>query len=84
MAEEKSKLIPFSRELEQAIEADAARCRRSFVRQVEAVLMTYYRIQDVEISKQSLEFIGELMPKSKTTLPLIEAVVETRKKKRTA
>lgn len=71
--DEKVKLIPFNRELEEAIEADAKRCRRSFVRQVEAVLMTYYGIEDVEVDRQRLEILGELAPHSKNKIPLIEA-----------
>ena len=35
-------------------------------------------------SKERLEMIGELLPRSNTSLPMIEATVETSKKKRTA
>lgn len=82
--DEKVKLIPFTRELEEAIEADAKRCRRSFVRQVEAVLTTYYRIDDVEVDHQRLEMLGELAPHSKQKLPVITATVEPDKKKKRA
>jgi len=80
--DEKVKLIPFSKELEEAIEADAKRCRRSFVRQVEAVLTTYYRIDDVEVDRQRLEILGELAPHSKKKIPLIHATVESETKKK--
>ncbi len=82
--DEKVKLIPFTRRLEEAIEEDARRCRRSFVRQVEAVLMTYYGIDDVEVDRQRLEFIGELAPHSKQKIPVIKATLEPEKKKRRA
>jgi len=82
--DEKVKLIPFTKELEEAIEADAKRCRRSFVRQVEAVLMTYYGIDDVEVDRQRLEIVGELAPHSKQKMPVIRATVEPEKKKRRA
>ena len=82
--DEKVKLIPFSPRLEEAIEADAKRCRRSFVRQVEAVLMTYYGIDDVEVDRQRLEIVGELAPHSKQKMPVIRATVEPEKKKRRA
>ncbi|MCA1623356.1 MAG: hypothetical protein LC768_13160 [Acidobacteria bacterium] len=82
--DEKVKLIPFTRRLEEAIEVDARRCRRSFVRQVEAVLMTYYGIDDVEVDRQQLEFIGELAPHSKQKIPVIKAIIEPEKKKRRA
>ena len=80
--DEKVKLIPFTRELEEAIEADAKRCRRSFVRQVEAVLMTYYGIDDVEVDRQRLEILGELAPHSKNKIPLVRATVESDTKKK--
>lgn len=80
--DEKVKLIPFTRRLEDAIETDARRCRRSFVRQVEAVLMTYYGIDDVEVDRAPLEFIGELAPKGKQKMKMITANAATEKKKK--
>ncbi len=80
--DEKVKLIPFTKELEEAIETDARRCRRSFVRQVEAVLMTYYGIDDVEVDRAPLEFIGELAPKGKQKMKMITANAATEKKKK--
>ncbi len=65
MANEKQKLIPFSEKLEQVIEADARRCRRSFARQVEALLTLYYGVEDVEIDRERFLIVGELMPESK-------------------
>ena len=82
--DEKAKLIPFNRELEEAIEADARRCRRSFVRQVEAVLMTYYGIEDVEVDRQRLEVLGELAPGSKQKLPAASAQAGNKKGARRA
>lgn len=61
---EKQKLIPFSPELEKAVEEDAARCRRPFVRQVEAVLLTYYGLENVELDKSSLERTAEVEKKN--------------------
>ncbi len=80
--DEKVKLIPFSPRLEEAIEADAKRCRRSFVRQVEAVLTTYYGIDDVEVDRAPLEFIGELAPKGKQKVKLLTADAGNEKKKK--
>ena len=60
MAKEKNKLIPFTPKLEAAIQEDADRCRRPFVRQVEAILLTHYGIKDVELKQKSLEMISEL------------------------
>ncbi len=80
--DEKVKLIPFTRRLEEAIETDARRCRRSFVRQVEAVLMTYYGIDDVEVDRAPLEFIGELSPKGKQKVKVLTADAGNEKKKK--
>lgn len=79
MPEEKSKLIPFSRQLEDAIEADAARCERSFVRQVVAVLKAHYDI-DAEISRARLQIVGELHPTAKTKTPLLKSAGKKKKK----
>ena len=83
MAEEKSKLIPFSKELEEVIEADAKRCRRSFVRQVEAVLMTYYGIEDVEVDRERLVMLGEIAKNGRKS-QIIEVKNKANKKKRSA
>ena len=92
---EKLKLISFTKELEQAIEADAKRCRRSFVRQVEAVLTTYYGIENVEVDREriesvvkdskktmpgKLEIIGELAPTSRRKIPTFEINSQEEKK----
>ncbi len=69
---EKNKLIPFSEELEAAIEADAARCRRPFVRQVEAVLLTYYGLEDVGLNNDRLEILGKADTRTKLERPLLE------------
>ena len=63
-----------------ALDADAVRCRRSSQKQIEALLVSFYEIGDVEINKQSLEILGELMPKSKTKTTILEAVAGSRKK----
>ncbi len=81
---EKQKLIPFTEELTAAIEADAERCRRSFVRQVEAVLMTYYNIGNIEVDRSQLQIIGELAPRSKKKMPMLTAVAENKEEKRRA
>lgn len=81
MSEEKSKLIPFTKELEEAIEADAKRCERSFVRQVVAVLKAYYEVDNVELKSDKLEIIGKLAPKSKRKIPTFEIDISDKKKK---
>lgn len=84
MAEEKVKLIPFTKELEEVIEADAKRCQRSFVRQVVAVLMTYYNVNNVEVDRERITILGELAPKSKTKTRFIDLEDKSTKKKKSA
>lgn len=83
MTEEKVKLIPFTKELEDKIEADAKRCQRSFVRQVVAVLAAYYETGDVEINREKLIILGELAGKSGKKTKIIEAETGKKKKKKT-
>ena len=78
---EKQKLIPFTEKLEKAIEEDAARCRRSFVRQVEAVLMTYYNIEDVEVDRAPLEILGQLSAKANKTIKVLKNSSKNKRKK---
>jgi hypothetical protein len=80
MNEDIPRSIRFPKRLWDAIDGDAQRCKRSSVKQMEAVLSAYYGLEDVDLNKQSLEIIGELLPKSKKTMPLIET--RDKKKKR--
>ncbi len=81
MAEEKNKLIPFSEELETVVQEDADRCRRSFVRQVEAVLMAHYGIGDVEVNKPTLEILGEILPQGEKKIKVLPNAVQAGRKK---
>lgn len=76
--------IRFPKKVWDAIDADAQRCKRSSVKQMEAVLTAYYKLEDVELNQHSLEMLGELMPHSRRTIPMFEATVEESKKKKTA
>lgn len=46
--------IRFPRKLWEAIDQDAKRCRRSAVKQLEAILLSYYEIEDVDLHKEIL------------------------------
>lgn len=70
----------FEKSLWGKLDDDAKRCMRSSTKQLEAILKTYYSVDDVELNEQSLEILGELMPTSKTKTPVIET--ENKKKKR--
>jgi hypothetical protein len=63
MEAEKTRSIRLPETVWDALDADAARCRRSSQKQIEALLVTFYEIEDVEINKQSLEILGEIMPR---------------------
>lgn len=54
--------IKFPKNLWEAIDADAQRCKRSAVKQMEAVLTTYYELEDVEINLKQLEIVSEIVP----------------------
>lgn len=47
--EESARSIRLSRDVWDHLDADAARCQRSSVKQLEAVLRKYFRISDVDI-----------------------------------
>ncbi len=72
----------FEKQLWTKLDDDAKRCLRSSTKQLEAILKTYYAVEDVELGSESLEILGELMPKGKTKTAILEA--GNRKKKRTA
>ncbi len=76
--------IRFPKKVWDAIDADAQRCKRSSVKQMEAVLTTYYKLEDVELNQQSLEMLGDLMPHSRRKMPMITTEMEAAKKKRVA
>lgn len=73
--------IRFPIDLWKAIDEDAKRCKRSSVKQMEAVLSAYYGLEDVDLNRQKLEMIGEIKPKSSRKLPMMEIDVSDKKKK---
>lgn len=74
----------FEKSLWSKLDEDAKRCGRSSVKQLEAILKTYYQVEDVELNQQSLEMLGELMPHSRRKMPMITTEMETAKKKKVA
>ena len=76
--------IRFPKKVWDAIDADAQRCKRSSVKQMEAVLSAYYQLEDVELDAHYLEMVGELMPHSRRKMPMIEAQMEPAKKEKVA
>ena len=81
MEDEKTRSIRLPESVWDALDADAVRCRRSSQKQIEALLVTFYELESVEINKQSLEILGEIMPRAKTSIKVLgTARVGDRKK----
>lgn len=53
--DETPRSIRFPMSLWDAIDRDAIRCKRSAVKQMQAVLLTYYELEDVEIHNNAIE-----------------------------
>lgn len=53
--EEQPRSIRFPPKVWAALDEDAARCRRSPVRQLESILLSLYEIEDVELDRNGLE-----------------------------
>lgn len=81
MEAEKTRSIRLPESVWDALDADAVRCRRSSQKQIEALLVTYYEIEAVEINQQSLEILGELMPRGKKAIKIIDHAPDGKKKK---
>lgn len=52
--EEIPRSIRFSRSLWEALDKDARRCRRSAQKQLEALLIVYYELEEIEIDKGAI------------------------------
>ncbi len=77
---EKSRSIRLDESIWDVLDEDAARCRRSSQKHLEALLLTFYEMEDVEINKNQLEVVGELLPKSKKKTDVIPAPVNVKGK----
>lgn len=71
----------FSKTLWLKLDSDAKRCGRSSVKQLEAILKTYYGAEDVELNKNALAILDELMPTGNKTIKVLPdaATVEQEK-----
>ena len=82
MEDEKTRSIRLPESVWNALDADAVRCRRSSQKQIEALLVTFYELEDVEINKQSLEILGEIMPRAKTGVKILPGSAKVGDKKK--
>lgn len=71
----------FEKSLWTRLDDDAKRCLRSSTKQMEAILKTYYSVEDVELDKESLEILGELMPTGEKKMRVIKEAANIEKKK---
>ena len=55
-----------------ALDKDAARCRRSSVKQLEALLITFYDLEDVEIDSDALDAIRADRYLDEVELPIVD------------
>jgi len=81
MDSEKVRSIRLPEYVWDALDDDAARCRRSSQKHLEALLLTFYDMQDVEINQQTLQMVGEIPPKGNKTIKVINEPAKIEKKK---
>jgi len=68
----------FEKELWTRLDDDAKRCGRSSVKQLEAILKTYYGTGDVGLN---LELLGELLPRSDKGIKVLPNSAKVERKK---
>lgn len=54
MSEIVSRSIRFPKKLWEAIDMDSSRSKRSSVKQMEAILMAYYKLENVDLDKERI------------------------------
>ena len=79
--QEKTRSIKLPEFVWDALDADAERCRRSSQKQIEALLVTFYEIEDVEISQRKMEILGEIMPRGEKKIKVLPQSARVEKKK---
>jgi hypothetical protein len=79
MEDDQPRSIRFPKQLWKVIDEDAKRCKRSSVKQLEAILAGYYGLADTRINRERLQLIGELSGKSNKPMEVLESEHEQRK-----
>ncbi|MGI8849347.1 MAG: hypothetical protein ACR2HT_04185 [Pyrinomonadaceae bacterium] len=72
----------FEKELWARLDEDAKRCLRSSTKQMEAILKTYFDVEDVDLSKAGLEMLGEIMPRSNKGIKVLPGAAQISAKKK--
>lgn len=81
MEADKTRSIRLPEKVWDALDADAARCRRSSQKQIEALLVSFYEMGDVEINQESLTMLGEIMSHGKKTIKMLKETTSVEKRK---
>ncbi len=79
MEDEQPRSIRFPKQLWKVVDEDAKRCKRSAVKQLEAILTSYYGLEDIRIDRERLQLIGELSGKSNKPIEVLGSENEERK-----
>ncbi len=61
----------FEKSLWAKLDEDAARCKRSSTKQLEAILTAYYGVGDVGLNNDALEVLGKADTRTKLKRPLL-------------
>ncbi len=77
--DEQPRSIRFPKQLWKAVDEDAKRCKRSSVKQLEAILTSYYGLENIRLDRERLQLIGELSGKSNKPMEVLESENEQRK-----
>ncbi len=72
----------FEKELWARLDEDAKRCLRSSTKQMEAILKTYFDVEDVDLSKAGLEMLGEIMPRGSKGIKVLPGTAQIGAKKK--
>lgn len=81
---EKTRSIRLPESVWNALDEDATRCRRSSQKQIEALLVTFYEMESVEINQQSLQILGQIMPRDDRTIKMLKQTARVEPDKRKA
>lgn len=72
----------FEKDLWAKLDEDAKRCLRSSTKQMEAILKTYFDVEDVDLNKAGIEMLGEIMPRSNKGIKVLPGTAQVGAKKK--
>jgi len=72
----------FEKDLWAKLDEDAKRCLRSSTKQMEAILKTYFDVEDVDLNQAGLETLGEIMPRGSKGIKVLPGTAQIGAKKK--